>query len=44
MSISLTRYLYNKDEVKLTFIECLLKQENIEECYFWIYEYYKTGM
>jgi hypothetical protein len=43
MTISLTRYLYNKDEVKLTFIECLLKQENVEECYFWIYEYYKTG-
>ena len=43
MTLTFTRYLYNKDEVKLTFIECLLKQENLDECYFWIYEYYKTG-
>ena len=38
-----TRYLYNEDEVVLTFLEQLLKQENLNECYFWIYEYYKSG-
>ena len=38
-----TRYLYNVDEVILTFLEKLLKQENLNECYFWIYEYYKSG-
>ena len=43
MTLTFTRYLYNKDEVELTFMECLLKQENVEECYFWIYEYFKTG-
>ena len=43
MTIVFSRYLYNTDEVKLTFIECLLKQENLNECYFWIYEYYKSG-
>ena len=43
MTLTFTRYLYNKDEVKLTFMECLLKQKNLEECYFWIYEFYKTG-
>tara|TARA_B000000475_G_scaffold174759_1_gene140529 strand:- start:7420 stop:8448 length:1029 start_codon:yes stop_codon:yes gene_type:complete len=24
-------------------MECLLKQEDIEECYYWFYEYYKSG-
>ena len=43
MTLTFTRYLYNKDEVKLTFMECLLNQKNLEECYFWIYEFYKTG-
>ena len=43
MTVIFTRYLYSADEVILTFIECLLKQTNLEECYFWIYEYYKTG-
>jgi hypothetical protein len=38
-----TRYLYNKDEIQLTFMECLLKQEDIEECYYWFYEYYQSG-
>jgi len=43
MTIVFTRYLYSADEVVLTFMECLLKQENIEECYYWFYEYYKSG-
>lgn len=38
-----TRYLYNLDEVKYTFIECLLSKKPIEECYFWLYEYYISG-
>ena len=43
MTIVFTRYLYSADEVVLTFMECLLKQEDIEECYYWFYEYYKSG-
>jgi hypothetical protein len=39
----LTRYLYNTDEVMLSFTENLLKQKDINECYFWIYEYFKSG-
>ena len=43
MTIIFTRYLYNVDEVILTFMECLLKQKDLEECYYWFYEYYKSG-
>tara|TARA_B110000285_G_scaffold235483_2_gene317508 strand:- start:1461 stop:2534 length:1074 start_codon:yes stop_codon:yes gene_type:complete len=43
MTIVFTRYLYSVDEVTLTFMECLLKQQDIEECYYWFYEYYKSG-
>ena len=43
MTLVFTRYLYNVDEVVLTFLECLLKQKDVQECYYWIYEYYKTG-
>ena len=43
MTLTFTRYLYNADEVVLTLIECLLKQNSLEECYYWLYEYYKTG-
>ena len=38
-----TRYLYSKDEVILSFLDALLKQNSLEECYFWIYELYKSG-
>lgn len=38
-----TRYLYNADEVCYTFLECLIKNENLDECYFWIYEYFSSG-
>tara|TARA_B100001093_G_scaffold518125_1_gene601916 strand:+ start:3727 stop:4806 length:1080 start_codon:yes stop_codon:yes gene_type:complete len=41
--IIFTRYLYNLDEVKLTFLDCLLKQRNLNECYYWLYEFYKSG-
>ena len=41
--IVFTRYLYNLDEVRLTFLDCLLKQENLNECYYWLYEFYKSG-
>lgn len=41
--IVFTRYLYNLDEVRLTFLDCLLKQENVKECYYWLYEFYKSG-
>ena len=43
MTLTFTRYLFNADEVVLTLIECLLKQNSLNECYYWIYEYYKTG-
>ena len=43
MTLTFTRYLYNADEVVLTLIECLLKQNSLNECYCWVYEYYKTG-
>ena len=42
-NIIFTRYLYNADEILLTFLECLLKRRELDECYFWIYEYYKSG-
>lgn len=38
-----TRYLYNLDEVILSGLECLLKHNNIQECYFWFYEIYSSG-
>ena len=43
MTITFTRYLYNLDEVKLSFIEALLKKQNLDECYFWICELYDSG-
>jgi len=43
MTLIFTRYLYNADEVVLTLLECLLKHNNLEECYYWAYEYYKSG-
>ena len=38
-----TRYLYNADEVLFSFIECLLSQNDINKCMFWISEYYYSG-
>ena len=31
-----TRYLYNADEVCYTFLECLILNKNLDECYFWL--------
>jgi hypothetical protein len=38
-----TRYLYSKDEVELSLLDALLKQKSLNECYFWVYELYKSG-
>ena len=42
-TLTFTRYLYNLDEVILSGLECLLKHNNLEECYFWFYEIYSSG-
>jgi hypothetical protein len=39
----LTRFLYMGDEVIVTFLETLLKREDLSACYFWISEYYFSG-
>ena len=39
----LTRFLYMADEVIITFMETLLKREDLGACYFWISEYYFSG-
>ena len=39
--IQLTRYLYEKDEVKLSLILCILNKK--EEAIFWAYELYYSG-
>ena len=41
--MGLTRYLYMSDEVKFSFIDCLLRRKNLRKCYFWIAEYYFSG-
>ena len=38
--LELTRYLYFKDEVILSFVISLLKKQNLHECYFWFSELY----
>ena len=40
---SLTRYLYARDEVELSFIASLISGKDIEECYYWGYELYYSG-
>jgi hypothetical protein len=40
---SLTRYLYFLEEVKLSFLESLLKKNSLKECYFWISEIFYSG-
>ena len=39
----LTRFLYIYDEVCISFITSLLKQNSLDECYFWISELYLSG-
>ena len=36
----LTRYLYEKHEVELSFIHSMLEQKDLHACYFWITELY----
>tara|TARA_B110000008_G_C16975324_1_gene565614 strand:- start:46 stop:1026 length:981 start_codon:yes stop_codon:yes gene_type:complete len=40
---SLTRYLYFLEEVKLSFLDCLLKRISLKESYFWISEIFYSG-
>ena len=42
-SLSLSRYLYCKSDIKLSFINCLVKKLDINELYFWIVEWYCSG-
>ena len=35
-----TRFLYNDEEVKLSFITSILNKKNILECYYWFSELY----
>ena len=41
--IVLTRFLYIFDEVCITFLTCLLKKNDVNECYFWLSELYLSG-
>jgi len=38
-----TKYLYNKDEVELTLLECILKNSDFEEVYYWTRELYDSN-
>ena len=38
-----TRYLYNKDEVELSLLECILKNKPFSETYYWITELYDSN-
>ena len=40
----LTRFLYNEQEVKLSFISAMLKKRDILECYYWIFELYYSNI
>ena len=40
---SLTRYLYFLEEVKISFLDALLKKKSLKECYFWISEIFYSG-
>ena len=42
VEIQFTRYLYEKEEVKLSFIMCLLNKK--EESIFWAYELFYSGL
>ena len=40
----LTRFLYDEQEVKLSFISAMLKQRDICECYYWASELYYSNI
>jgi hypothetical protein len=39
----LTRFLYAKDEVELSLMMALLKNEDLRMIYYWAYELYYSG-
>ena len=41
--LSLTRYLYFLEEVKVSLLNSLLKRKSLKECYFWFSEIYYSG-
>jgi len=43
LNYNLTRYLYSRDEVELSFVVSLLEKKDIMECYFWAFELYYSG-
>tara|TARA_B100000902_G_scaffold383669_1_gene422831 strand:- start:2349 stop:3548 length:1200 start_codon:yes stop_codon:yes gene_type:complete len=43
LNYNLTRYLYARDEVELSFVVSLLEKKDIMECYFWGFELYYSG-
>ena len=40
---NLTRYLYARDEVELSFIAAILLRKGVDECYYWGYELHYSG-
>jgi hypothetical protein len=42
--LKLSRYLYNLQEVKIKFITSILSKDDLNECYFWIYEIYFSNL
>jgi hypothetical protein len=41
--VSLTRFLYYSDEVKISLLDSLLRKKKMNEIYFWLSEYYESG-
>ena len=41
--LSLTRFLYFLEEVKLSLTTCILQKNSLKECYFWISELFYSG-
>lgn len=41
--LSLTRFLYFLEEVKLSLMTCILEKNSLKECYFWISELFYSG-
>ena len=41
--MSLSRFLYMNDEIICSFLDCLIRQRNEKEAYYWIAEYYYSG-
>jgi hypothetical protein len=41
--LTLTRFLYSKDEVELSLLTALLKNEELDIIYYWAYELYYSG-